>query len=95
MEVIDICSKYAWVVPLKHKKVLQFLMLLKKMRQITSQAIWVHKSSELYSRSMKSCLQDNDVAMYSTIDKGKSVVTETFIRTKRMKYDFNIQKRGH
>ena len=95
MEAIDICSKYAWVVPLKHKKVLQFLMLLRKMRQITSQAIWVHKSSELYSRSMKSCLQDNDIAMYLTNNKGKSVVAETFIRTKRIKYDCNIEKRAH
>ena len=29
--VIDICSKYAWIVPLKDKKALQFLMLFKKL----------------------------------------------------------------
>ena len=28
--VIDIVSKYTWVIPLKHKKVLQLLMLFKK-----------------------------------------------------------------
>ena len=44
---------------------------------------------------MKSCLQDNDIAVYSTNNKGKSVVAQTFIRTKRIKYDFNIQKRAH
>ena len=43
--------------------------------------IWVDKGSEFYNRLMKSRLQDNDIAMYSTHNEGKSVVTERFIRT--------------
>ena len=42
--------------------------------------IWVDKGSEFYNRSMKSWLQDNDIVMYSTHNKGKSVVSERFIR---------------
>ena len=45
---------------------------------------------------MKSCLQDNDIEMYSTYNKGKSVVAERFIRALKKKslqiYDFNIKK---
>ena len=57
--------------------------------------IWVDKGSEFYNRSMKSRLQDNDIAMYSTHNEGKSVVTERFIRTiknKIYKYMTSISK---
>ena len=30
---------------------------------------------------MRSCLQDNNIEMYSTHNEGKSVVAERFIRT--------------
>ena len=45
----------------------------------------VDKGSELYNRSMKLFLQNNDIEMYSTQNEGKSVVAERFIRTLRKK----------
>ena len=42
--------------------------------------IWVDKGSEFYNNSFKKSLQDNDTVMYSTNNKGKSVVAERFIR---------------
>ena len=42
--------------------------------------IWIDKGSEFYNRSMKSWLQDNDMEMYSTHNKQKSVVAERSIR---------------
>ena len=45
----------------------------------------VDKGSELYNRSMKLFLQNNDTEMYSTQSKGKSVVAGRFIRTLRNK----------
>ena len=42
--------------------------------------IWIDKGSEFYNRSMKSWLQDNDMVMYSTHNKEKSVVAERSIR---------------
>ena len=51
--------------------------------------------SEIYNRSMKSWLQDNNIEMYSTHNQGKSVVAERFIRTlknKIYKYMTSISK---
>ena len=82
--VIDIYSKYAWVVPLKDKKdvsiVNVFQSILNKSNRKPDK-IWVDKGSEFYNRSMKSWLEKNDIEMYSTHNAGKSVVAERFIRT--------------
>ena len=55
--VIDIFSKYAWVVPLKDKKgvsiINAFQSILKKSDRKPNK-IWVDKGSEFYNRSMKS-----------------------------------------
>ena len=82
--VIDIYSKYAWVVPLKDKKgaviVNTFQSILKKSNRKPNM-IWVDKGGEFYNRLMKSWLENNDIEMYSTHNEGKSVVAERFIRT--------------
>ena len=81
--VIDIYSKYAWVVPLKGKKgvsiVNSFQSILNKSNRKPCK-IWVHKGSEFYNRSMKSRLEKNDIEMHSTHNEGKFVVAERFIR---------------
>ena len=86
--VIDILSKYAWVVPLKDKKgvsiVTAFQSILKQ-SNIKPNKIWVDKGSEFYNASFKKWLQDNDIVMYSTNNEGKSVVAERFIRTLKSK----------
>ena len=82
--VIDIYSKYAWVVPLNDKKgvsiVNAFQSILKKSNRNPNK-IWVDKGSEFSNRSIKSWLEKNDTEMYSTHNEGKSVVAERFIRT--------------
>ena len=50
-----------------------------------SNKIWVDKGSEFYSKSMKTCSQDNDKEMYETHNERKSVVAEKFIRTLKNK----------
>ena len=47
--------------------------------------IWVDKGSEFYNDYFKRWLQNNDIVMYSTHNKGKSVVAERFIRTLKSK----------
>ena len=42
--------------------------------------MWVDKGSEFYNAFFKKWLRDNDIAMYSTHNEGKSVVAERFIR---------------
>ena len=87
--VIDIFSKYAWVIPLKDKKgvsiVNAFQKILDKSIGRKSKKIWVHKGSEFYNNSFKKWLKDNDIKMYSTHNEGKSVVAERFIRTLKNK----------
>ena len=86
--VIDIFSKYSWVVPLKDKKgvsiVTAFQIILKQSNRKPNK-IWKDKGSEFYNTSFKKWLQDNDIVMYSTNNEGKSVVAERFIRTLKSK----------
>ena len=96
--VIDIFSKYAWVVLLKDKKkVLVLLMLFKVLDDSKRKPnkIWVGKGSEFYNNYFKKWLKDNDTEMYSIHSEGKSVVAERFIRTlktKIYKYMTSISK---
>ena len=97
--VIDIFSKYAWVVPLKDKKgisiVKAFQIILKQSNSRKPNKIWVDKGSEFYNAYFKKWLRDNDIVMYSTHNEGKSVVAERFIKTlksKIYKYITSISK---
>ena len=36
--------------------------------------IWIDKGTKFYIRSMKCCLQDNNIEMYSIHNEGKPVV---------------------
>ena len=98
--VIDIFSKYAWVVPLKDEKgisiVKAFQIILKQSNSRKPNKIWVDKGSEFYNASFKKWLQGNDIIMYSTHNEGKSVVAERFIRTlksKIYKYMTSVSKK--
>ena len=55
--VINIDSKYAWVIPLKDKKENTIINAFQKILDESNSKpynIWVDKSSEFYNRSMKS-----------------------------------------
>ena len=83
MCVIDLFSKYAWVIPLKDKKGTSIVNAIKK---IISEGrkpnkIWVDQGTEFYNQSFKDFLKIDNIEMYSTFNEGKSVVDERFIRT--------------
>ena len=88
MCVIDIFSKYVWVVPLEDKKgvsiVNAFQKILKKSNRKPNK-IWVDKGSEFYNNSFKKWLKHNDSEMYLIHSGGKSAVAERFIRTLKTK----------
>ena len=99
--VIDICSKYAWLVPLKDKKGVSIVnasqSILKKCNRKPNK-IWVDKDSEFYNSHFNEWLKDNSIEMYSTHNEGKSVVAERFIRTiknKIYKYMTSISKNAY
>ena len=86
--VIDIFSKYAWVIPLKDKKGIsianEFQKILKEYNRKRNK-IWVDKGNEFYNNSFKKWLKDNDIEIYSIHNEAKSVVAERFIRTLKTK----------
>ena len=96
--VIDIYSKFAWVIPLKAKKGITITNAFQKILDESNHKpnkIWVDKGSEFYNRSIKSWLEKDAIKMYSTRNEGKSVVAEGFIRTlknKIYKYMTSISK---
>ena len=86
--VIDIYSKYAWVIPLND----EVTTITNASQNILSESnrkpnkIWVAKGTDFNNRSMKSFLQNNDIEIYLTHNERKSVVTERFIRTLKIKF---------
>ena len=86
--VVDIYSKCARVIPFKDKKGITITNVFQKIFDVSKRKlnkIWVGKCSEFCNRSMKSWIQNNDIEIYSTLSKGKSVVPERFIRTLKSK----------
>ena len=86
--VIDLFSRYAWIIPLKNKKGESIVEGFKKIfidsnRKLNK--IWVDHVSEFYNNKFKSFLKENDIEMYSTYNGGKSVVAERFIKTLKNK----------
>ena len=86
--IIDLYSKYAFVIPLKDKK---GISILNAFNEIIKQynrkpnKIWVDQGGELYNNIFKKWFSDNDIIMYSMYNESKSVVAERFIRTLKSK----------
>ena len=65
--VINIFSRYAWVVPLKDKNGVSIVNAFQEILNnsaIKANKIWVDKGSEFYNSSFKKWLKDNDIEMY-------------------------------
>ena len=84
--VIDIYCKYAWVVPLKIKKHITITnnhqnFLNKSTRKPNK--VWEgsegSEGSEVYNRSTKSWLQDNDIEIYSTNNEGNMLLLKDLL----------------
>ena len=86
--VIDLFSKYAFVVPLKDKKGISITNAFNKIIKQSNRKpnkILVDQESEFYNHDFKKWLSDNDIEIYSTYNEGKSVIAERFIRTLKNK----------
>ena len=72
--VIDIFSKYASVVPLKHKNGIAIANAFQKILKGSNRKpnkIWLDKGSEFYNSYFKKWLKDNDIQMYLIPNKGE------------------------
>ena len=65
---INLFSKYAWVIPLKDKKICIVNMFQKIISkgQRKPNKIWVNQGSQFYNNSFKEFLKMNNIEMYST-----------------------------
>ena len=82
--VIDLYSKYAFVISLKDKKGISIVNAFDKIIKQSERKpnkIWVDQGSEFYKNNFKKWLSNNNIIMYSTYNEAKSVVVERFIRT--------------
>ena len=93
--VLDVFSKYGWIVPLKDKKgetvAKAFKTIFKEGRK--PQYLWTDKGKEYYNKHVKEILDNNKITLYSTENEEKSSVCERWNRTMKTKMwkQFTIQ----
>ena len=88
MSIINIFSKYPWVITLRDGKGVSNVNVFQKVLDKSGRKpnkIWVDKGSEFYNNSFKKWLKDNDIEMCSIHNEIKFVVAERFIRTLKTK----------
>ena len=81
---IDIYSKYAWVIPLKHKKGVSIVNAFQKIFKESNRKpnkIWVDKGGKFYNNFLKKWLQDNDITMYERFMRALKTKIYKFINT--------------
>ena len=79
--VIDIFSKYGWVIPLKNKEGKTVASALKTIfKERKPGKMWVDKGKEFYNKDVKALIE-----LYSTENKEISSVVERWIRTMKEK----------
>ena len=94
--VLDVFSKYGWIVPLKDKKgetvAEAFKKIFKEGRK--PQYLWTDKGKEYYNKHVKELLDKNKITLYSTENEEKSSVCERWNRTikTQMWKQFTIQR---
>ena len=79
--VIDIFSKYGWIIPLKNKQGVTVADALKKIfEERRPGKLWVDKGKEFYNNNVKGLVE-----IYSTENEEKSSIVERWIRTMKEK----------
>ena len=83
--VIDLFSKYTWIVSIKDKKGTSIVKAFKKIISKKGSQIKYRLTKVVNNKSFKYFLKINNIEIYSTYNEGKSVVAERFIRTLKNK----------
>ena len=84
LTVVDVFSKYAWVLPMKQKtgpQTATALTALFKSSKRTPQKLQTDDGKEFYNKNVANVLKDNDVRHFSTAGDTKASVVERFNRT--------------
>ena len=81
LAVIDVFSKYGWLIPLKDKTGKSVASALKTIfKERKPEKMWVDKGKEFYNTDVKELIE-----LYSTENEEKSSVVERWIRTMKEK----------
>ena len=80
--IVDVYSRYAYVVPLKTKNGEDVLNGFKSIDK-TPKNLWVDEGKEFYNTEMKKYCKEKNINMYHTYTGLKSVYAERFNRTLR------------
>ena len=81
LAVIDVFSKYGWLIPLKDKTGKSVASSLKTIfKERKPEKMWVDKGKEFYNKDVKDLIE-----FYSTQNEEKSSVVERWIRTMKEK----------
>ena len=88
--VIDVFSKYGWIIPLKDKKTesvstaFDTTGIFKKSKR-KPEKLWTDKGSEFISKHFKDFLKRHNITLYHTQNEEKSSVVERWNRTMKTK----------
>ena len=88
LPVIDVFTKYTWVKLFKDTKVTRLLNAFIKIVNESNRKqnkLGVDQGREFYNKLMLEWLNNNDILMYYTYNEGKSVISESFIKTLKAK----------
>ena len=81
LAVIDVFSKYGWLIPLKDKTGKSVASALKTIfEERKPEKMWVDKGKEFYNKDVKDLIE-----LYSTENEEKSSIVERWIRTMKEK----------
>ena len=81
LTVVDIFSKYGWMIPLKNKTGTEVASALQKVfKERKPEKLWVDKGKEFYNKHVQQL-----VDLYSTENEEKSSVVERWNRTMKEK----------
>ena len=84
LTIVDVFSKYAWVVPMKQKTGPQTAVALTslfKSSKRSPQKLQTDDGKEFYNKHVAKALKENDVRHFSTAGDAKASVVERFNRT--------------
>lgn len=80
LTIIDIYSRYAWVIPLKNKTSISVFKAFKELG-IYPKNLWIDQGKEFLNNDLMNLFKKHDVNMYYTYSGSKSVYVERFNRT--------------